>query len=76
MFQSIGGLINEIVVFGIFVYMILLLTGKVRMRGDKQEKLDELIRRKGTLLKILAYGGAVVFAALIVIGIISFKPAD
>jgi len=74
MFQSIGGLINDIVVFGIFVYLILLLTGKVRMRPDKQEKLDDLIRRKGTLLKILAYGGAVIFAAFILIGIFSFKP--
>jgi hypothetical protein len=76
MSQSIGGLINDIVVFGIFVYLILLLTGRVKMRGDKQEKLDDLIRRKGTLLKFLAYGGAVIFAALILIGIFSFKPAD
>jgi hypothetical protein len=74
MFQSTGGLVNDIVVFGIFVYLILLLTGKVRMRPDKQEKLDDLIRRKGTILKILAYGGAVIFAALILIGIFSFKP--
>ena len=32
MFQSIGGLINDIITFGIFVYLILLLTGKVRLR--------------------------------------------
>jgi hypothetical protein len=76
MFQSIGGLINDIVVFGIFVYLILLLTGKVRMRGDRQEKLDDLIRRKGTLLKILVYGGVLIFAAIILIEIFSFKPAD
>jgi len=76
MFQSVGGLINDIVVFGIFVYLILLLTGKVKMRGDRQEKLDDLILRKGTILKILAYGGALIFASLIIIGIFSFKPID
>jgi hypothetical protein len=74
--QTIGGLVNDIVVFVIFVYLILLLTGKVRLRGDNQEKLDSLIRRKGTLLKILAYGGAVIFAALILIGIFSFSAVN
>lgn len=76
MFQSIGGLINDIVTFGLFVYVILLLTGKVKMRGDKQEKLEDLIRRRGTLLKFQAYGGggAVIFAALILMGIFSSKP--
>jgi hypothetical protein len=74
--QTTGGLVNDIVVFGVFVYLILLLTGKVRMRGDKQEKLDDLIHRKGTLLKILAYGGAVIFAVLILIGIFSFIRSD
>ena len=71
MYQSIGGLISDIVAFGIFVYLILLLTGKVRLHPDKQEKFDDLLRRKGTLLKILVYGGAVIFAALIIIGLVS-----
>ena len=76
MFQSIGGLINDIVVFGFFVCLILLLTGKVKMRGEKQEKLDDLIRRRGTLLKFLAFGGAVIFAALILVGIFSFNTVN
>jgi hypothetical protein len=46
MFQSIGGLINDILTFGVFVYLILLLTGKVRLREDRQAKWDDLIRRR------------------------------
>jgi hypothetical protein len=76
MFQSIGGYIDDMVVFGVFVYLILLLNGEVRMHGDRQEKFDDLIRRKGKLLEFLAYGGAVIFATLILIGIFSFKPSD
>ena len=76
MLQSTGVLIKNVIVFGIFVYLILLLTGKIKLRGDKQEKLDDLIRRKGTLLKVLAYGGAVIFAAIIAMTISSFKTAD
>ena len=71
MFQSIGGLISDIVVFGIFVYLILLLKGKVRLHPNKQEKFDNLLRRKGTLVKILIYGGAVIFAANIIIELVS-----
>jgi hypothetical protein len=71
MFQLIGRLINDILTFGIFVYLILLLTGKVRLRGDRQEKWDDLIRRRGTILKILIFGGATIFATLILIGIFS-----
>jgi len=67
--QANGGLINNIVVFGIFVYLILLFSGKVKVRGQNQEKLDDLIRKRGTLLKTLAYGGAVIFAAIILIDI-------
>ena len=76
MFQTIGGLINDIVLFGIFVYLILLLNGKVRMRAEKQEKFDDLVRRKGKILKFLVYGGALIFALIIIMGIISFKAPE
>jgi hypothetical protein len=40
------------------------------MRQDRQEKFDKLIRRRVTLLKVLAYGGALIFVALILIQLI------
>ncbi len=71
--QAIGGLINDIIVFGIFVYFSLLVSGKIRLRQERQEKFDTMMERRGTLFKILAYAGTLIFAALILIGIFSFK---
>jgi hypothetical protein len=71
--QSIGGLVNDIIVFAIFIYLTLLVSRKVKLRESNQEKFDNLMERKGTLLKILAYGGAIIFAALILISIFAFK---
>lgn len=68
--QSTAQLINDIVIFAIFIYFILLVSRKVKLSESRQEKFDNLMERKGTLLKILAYGGAVIFAALILMGIL------
>lgn len=69
--QAIGGLIDNIIIFGIFVYFSLLVSGKIKLRQERQEKFDAMILRKETLFKILAYGGTIIFAALILIGIFS-----
>lgn len=71
--QSAGGLINDIIVFGIFIYFSLLVSGKIKLREERQEKFNAMMERRGTLFKILAYAGTIIFAALIVIGIFSFK---
>jgi hypothetical protein len=69
--QSRGGLINDILVMGVFIYLILLLRGIVKLGKDKQEKLNILIQRRGTLLKVLVYGGAVIFLLNILIDLFS-----
>ncbi|TKK64163.1 hypothetical protein FC093_23130 [Ilyomonas limi] len=71
--QAIGGLIDDIIVLGIFIYFSLLVSGKIKLRQERQEKFDAMMERRGTLFKILAYGGTIIFAALILIGIFSFK---
>jgi hypothetical protein len=71
--QSTAQLINDIVIFAIFIYFILLVSRKVKLNVSRQEKFDNLMERKGTLLKILAYGGVVIFAALILIGKFGFN---
>jgi len=71
--QSTGSLINDILIFAVFIYLTLLVSGKVKLRQDRQEKFDELMSRRGTLLKILAYAGAVLFAILILITLFDFK---
>jgi hypothetical protein len=71
--QVIGGLIDDIIVLGIFIYFALLVSGKIKLRQERQEKFDAMMERRGTLFKILAYGGVIIFAALILISIFSFK---
>lgn len=71
--QAIGGLIDDIIVLGIFIYFSLLVSGKIKLRQERQGKFDAMMERRGTLFKILAYGGTIIFAALILIGIFSFK---
>ncbi len=71
--QAIGGLINDIIVLGVFIYFSLLVSGKIKLQKERQEKFDAMIERKGTLFKILAYGGTIIFAALILLSIFSFK---
>ena len=71
--QSTGGLINDIIVFGVFIYLTLLVSGKVKLGESNQEKLNNLMERKGTLLKILVYAGTAVFAILILIRLFAFK---
>ena len=63
MFQGILGQVDNILVLIVFIFLILLLNGKVRMRPDRQKKFDEIVRRRGILLKVLVYGGTLIFAA-------------
>ena len=71
--QSTGGLINDIIVFGVFIYLTLIVTGKVKLGESNQAKFDNLMERKGVLLKILVYAGTVIFAILILISLFAFK---
>ena len=41
--QAIGGIINDIIVLTIFIYLILLINGKVNLKSESQEKLDDLL---------------------------------
>jgi preprotein translocase subunit SecG len=70
--QSTGGLINDIVIFVIFIYLVLLINGKVKLGENNQVKFDNIMERKGTLLKILVYACTAIFAILILVSIFSF----
>jgi hypothetical protein len=74
MFQRILGNLDDILVLAVFVFFILLLNGKVRLRPDRQEKFDEIVGRRGTLLKVFVYGGTLIFATLVFIQL--FRLAD
>ena len=71
--QAKGELFNDVILLAIFIYLILVLNRKVKLRRDIQEKLNGLLSRSGTPLKILVYGGALIFMSLILIRI--FDPA-
>ncbi len=70
MFQGILGQVDNILVLIVFIFLILLLNGRIRLRPDRQERFDEIIRRRGSFLKVLVYCGTLIFAALIVIKLV------
>jgi hypothetical protein len=47
--------------------MSLVVSGIIKLKPEKQEKLDSLMERKGTLVKIVAYGGTIIFTLLTLI---------
>ncbi len=68
--QATGQLIDYGISLAVFIYFILLLYGRIKLRQDFQIKLDEQIRRKGRLLKIAAFGGAAIILCLILIQVL------
>ncbi|HVZ97849.1 MAG TPA: hypothetical protein VG847_13295 [Chitinophagaceae bacterium] len=68
--QSIGGIINDIIILGIFIYLVMLVNGKTKLPGSAQEKFDALMARNGTLLKILAYTGTILLILIIAINFV------
>ena len=71
--QSTAGLIDDIIVFAIFIFLTFLVSGKVKLGESNQARFDSLMERKGTFLKILVYVGTGLFALLILISIIEPK---
>jgi hypothetical protein len=69
--QSKGEILNDLIVFAIFIYLILLINGKVQLPKATQEKLNNLLYKRGTLIKILVYAGAVLFLLLIILNLVS-----
>jgi hypothetical protein len=65
--QSIGGIINDLIILGLFVYVILLINGKVKLTGEKQEKFNNLISKKGLLIKFCVYAAAAIMVILIIL---------
>lgn len=57
--QLIGRLINDIIILALFIYMALLVSGKIKLKPEKQEKFNNLIQRRGTLLNIISYSGII-----------------
>jgi len=71
--QSIGGLIDSIIFLAVFIYLTLLVSGKIKLRQERQKKFDAMVQRRGPFYKLLVYGGTIGFAVLILINIFSFR---
>ena len=65
MFQKLGGLIGDIIPFFIFLYLSLVVSGVI-----KSESTPEKLRNPSLYIKLLFYAGTILFAALIVIGLL------
>ena len=65
MFQKLGGLIGDIIPFLIFLYFSLIASGVI-----KSESAPERLRNPSSYMKYVFYAGTLLFAALIVIGLL------
>jgi hypothetical protein len=50
--QSTGGIINDFIVFAIFIYLAVLINGKVHLPEATQDKLNNLLYKRGTLINL------------------------
>ena len=64
--QTTGGLINELISLALFIYFSLLVSGKIKLRPEYQEKFNAFMQRRGRLFKVLVYAGTGLFAILVV----------
>jgi hypothetical protein len=65
MFQKLGGLIGDIIPFLIFLYFSLIASGVI-----KSDSLPERFKNPTLYMKYVFYAGTLLFAALIVIGLL------
>jgi multisubunit Na+/H+ antiporter MnhB subunit len=72
--QFTTGLINDLIVFAIFIYLCLLVNGKIKMREERQARFDDLMLRRGRAIKILIYSGTALIGIIILITLFSFVP--
>lgn len=63
--QSSGDLIRNIITFGVLIYLSLIVSGKIKLPKERQEKYDALMKRRGRAFKILVYGMTAIFGILI-----------
>lgn len=59
--QEIGELLNDLIVLGIFIYVSLLVSGKIKLKPEKQSKLDGFLTEKGKWFKPMIYCGTILF---------------
>ena len=71
MTQKILGYISDLITIIGLIYMILLIHGYVQLKPEQQEKFDEVLENRGTLLKILVYGAAAIFTVHFIIKLIN-----
>ena len=63
--QTTAGLINELISLALFIYFSLLVSGKIKLGPERQEKFNAFMQRRGTLFKVLAYAGTIIFSILV-----------
>ncbi|NQY09551.1 MAG: hypothetical protein HRT71_08565 [Flavobacteriales bacterium] len=63
--QEIGGIINDLIVLGVFIYSTLLVSGKLKLNPENQEKLDAFLSKKGKWFRPVVYIGTGIFMFLL-----------
>jgi|GEM_PF-4628776 len=63
--HSIGNIINDVIILGLFIYLALIVNGVVKLNARKQERFNKMMNRYGTVFKILVYVGIIMFIILI-----------
>lgn len=64
--QEFGTILNDFVVIGIFIFLSLVLSGKIKLNPKKERRLRDLSKNKSRILRILVYGGTIIFTILLI----------
>jgi hypothetical protein len=66
-------IIDDLIVLAFFLYFTLLVSGILKLKADRQERFDALMKRWGNLLRVIAYAGTAIFLLLIILQIIASR---
>jgi len=71
--EIILSVLFDIIILGVFAYYSLVVAGIVKLKPERQEKMNDLIQRKGKWVKLFVYGGTVLFLITIILNINMYK---
>lgn len=63
--HSMGSIINNVIILGLFIYLALVANGIVKLNKSKQERFNKMMEQYGKGFKMLVYAGIIMFIILI-----------
>lgn len=63
--QTIGTFLNDLIILGVFIFLFLLVHRIIKLKSDKQTKIDKMIQKGGVFIKIVTYLGIILLIVTI-----------